>query len=48
MSLQFGDGEESDNASETWVLQSTLGMEDSFYETKEECEHKCVIKYGST
>ena len=40
VTLQFGDGEESDSDSETWLDQNTLDMEDSDEEvTKtEECE----------
>ena len=44
VTLQFGDGEESDSDSETWLHQNTSDMEDSFVEveSKEECELKCI------
>ena len=44
VALQFGDGEESDSDSETWLHQNTSDMEDSFVEveSKEECELKCI------
>lgn len=41
VALQFGDGEESDSDSETWLHQNTSDMEDSFVvvnETKEDCK----------
>lgn len=40
VALQFGDGEESDSDSETWLHQNTSDMEDSYEEVtkKEECE----------
>ena len=44
VTLQFGDGEESDSDSETWLHQNTSDTEDSLVEvhdTKEEC--KCII-----
>ena len=41
VALQFGDGEESDSDSETWLHQNTSDMEDSSVvvnETKEYCK----------
>ena len=45
VALQFGDGEESDSDSETWLHQNTADMEDSFVavnETKEDCKLKFI------
>ena len=43
VTLQFGDGEESDTDSETWLHQNTSDMEDSLVEVETtECELKCI------
>ena len=45
VALQFGDGEESDSDSETWLHQNISDIEDPFVEvneTKEECKLECV------
>ena len=54
VALQFGDGEESDSDSETWLHQNTSDMEDSFVEVNESSEliiisknrkRKCLLTY---
>lgn len=42
VTLQFGDGEESESDSETWLQQNTSDTEDSLVEVHDTKECKCI------